>query len=70
MNDQMRVKYPRCDCRVVKYDYFRRQYRDGTRHLYRRCPECGEVAPAAMKQDEYDRNWIQSLPLLRKRTRC
>ena len=62
------VKYPNCDCGVQKYEYFRRHYRNGSDHLFRRCPECGRVAQSPMKQNDYDRNWIQSLPLLRKRT--
>ena len=61
------VKYPKCACEVNKYDYFRREYRNGRHHLFRQCPKCGEVAQSPMKPDEYDRNGILNPSLLRKR---
>ena len=57
-------KYPKCECRVTRFDYFRRRYRNGTLHLVRQCPECGKVAQNPMKQAEYDRNWVEGLPIL------
>ena len=61
------VKYPNCPCRVRKYQYFRREYRNSTFHLFRQCIECGNVARSPLKQADYDRQWIDSLPLLQNR---
>ena len=30
----------------------------------RKCPQCGKVAQNPMKTAEYDRNWIDSLPVM------
>ena len=57
-------KYPNCECRTTRFDYFRKRYRNGTSHLVRQCPECGKVAQNPMRQDGYDRNWVSSLPIL------
>ena len=57
-------KYPNCRCRQEKFRYFRKRYRNGTLHLMRRCLQCGKTAPNPMRQDEYDRNWIDGLPVI------
>ena len=57
-------KYPKCECRTTRFDYFRKRYRNGTLHLVRQCPECGKVAQNPMRQDEYDRGWIDGLPIM------
>ena len=57
-------KYPKCECRTTRFDYFRKQYKNGTLHLMRQCPQCGKVAQNAMRQDEYDRGWVDGLPLM------
>ena len=57
-------KYPKCECRATRFDYFRKLYKNGTLHLMRQCPQCGKVAQNPMKQQEYDRNWIDGLPIL------
>ena len=57
-------KFPNCECQRKKYDYFRKRYRNGSLHLMRRCPQCGKVAQNPMRQDEYDRAWVDGLPVL------
>ena len=60
----MSNKHPRCECQEKRYSYFRRRYRNGTLHLLRKCEQCGKAAQNAMRQDEYDRTWIDGLPIL------
>ena len=57
-------KYPSCQCGATRFDYFRKRYRNGTLHLMRQCPQCGRIAPNPMKQQEYDRNWVDGLPVM------
>ena len=57
-------KHPKCECAQKRYDYFRKRYRNQTLHLIRRCAECGKTAQNPMRQDEYDRNWIDTLPII------
>ena len=57
-------KYPKCECSASKFDYFRKRYRNGTLHLMRICPACGKVAQNPMRQSEYDRAWVDGLPIL------
>lgn len=57
-------KYPSCQCGTEKYDYFLKRYRNATLHLMRKCPLCGKAAQNAMRQDEYDRHWIEGLPIV------
>ena len=59
----MNGKYPQCKCTTKKYDYFRKRYRNNTLHLIRKCPVCGKVAQNPMRQQEYDRAWVDSLPV-------
>ena len=59
-------KYPNCECRAPRFDYFRKRYRNGSLHLVRQCPQCGKVGPNPLRQDEYDRNWIDGLPVIAK----
>ena len=55
-------KYPACKCNSTRFDYFRRRYRNGTLHQIRRCVSCRKAAQNPMRQDEYDRAWVDSLP--------
>ena len=57
-------KYPKCLCNTKKFDYFRKRYRNNTLHLMRQCPDCGKVAINPLRQDEYDRAWVDGLPVL------
>ena len=57
-------KYPTCQCAQKRYDYFRKRYRNGTLHLIRRCTSCGKPAQNPMRQHEYDRTWVESLPVM------
>ena len=57
-------KYPQCKCDTKKFDYFRKRYRNKTLHLMRQCPQCGKVAINPMRQDEYDKAWVDGLPIL------
>ena len=59
-------KYPNCQCGSPRFEYFRKRYRNGSLHLMRRCPQCEKVAQNAMRQDEYDRNWVDTLPVIAK----
>ena len=54
-------KYPRCECQTKKYDYFRKCYKNGTLHMFRKCPSCEKVAQSAMSQSDYDANWVSEL---------
>ena len=56
-------KYPQCECRTTKFDYFRKRYKNGTLHMFRKCPSCEKVAQNAMSQSEYDANWVSELPV-------
>ena len=58
------IKYPTCECNQQRYDYFRKRYRNGTLHLMRQCPQCGAIAQNPMKQAEYDRAWVDGLPVI------
>ena len=58
------MKYPKCECKETRFDYLRRRYKNGTLHMFRKCPQCGKVAQNAMRQDEYDANWVDSLPIM------
>lgn len=57
-------KYPKCECRTTRFDYFRKRYKNGTLHLMRQCRECGKVAINPMRQNEYDRNWVDGLSII------
>ena len=57
-------KYPNCECGTKRFDYFRKRYKNNTLHLMRRCPQCQKVAQNPMRQDEYDKNWIDGLPMM------
>ena len=56
--------YPKCECNTIKYEYFRKRYRNGTLHLMRKCPSCGKIAQNPMPQREYDKGWVDSLPIM------
>ena len=56
-------KYPRCECQTKKYDYFKKRYRNGALHMFRKCSSCGKVAQNAMSQSDYDANWVSELPV-------
>ena len=60
----MTSKHPNCECKEKRFDYFRKRYRNQTLHLIRRCAECGKAAQNPMRQDEYDRAWVESLPVM------
>ena len=57
-------KHPKCECETKCYTYFRKRYRNQTLHLIRQCAECGKTAQNPMRQDEYDRSWVESLPVM------
>ena len=57
-------KYPTCNCRATRFEYFLKRYRNQTLHLIRRCAECGKASQNPMRQDEYDRSWVESLPVM------
>ena len=57
-------KYPTCECAQKRYDYFRKRYRNGTLHLIRHCGLCGKPAQNPMRQDDDDRAWVESLPVM------
>ena len=57
-------KYPNCECQTTRFDYFRKRYRNNTLHLMRQCPQCGKTAQNPMRQDEYDRVWVDGLPVM------
>ena len=60
----MTSKHPNCECTQKRFDYFRKRYRNQTLHLIRRCAECGKTAQNPMRQDEYDRSWVDTLPIM------
>ena len=60
----MNSKHPNCECGNTKYDYFRRRYRNGTLHLMRKCRECGKTGQNAMRTQDYDTNWIETLQIV------
>ena len=60
----MTSKHPNCGCAQKRYEYFLKRYRNQTLHLIRRCAECGKTAQNPMRQDEYDRSWVESLPVM------
>ena len=62
----MNSKHPKCGCETTRYSYFRRRYRNGTLHLMRKCEACGKVGQNAMTQNDYDTNWIETLPIVDK----
>ena len=57
-------KYPSCNCGATRFDYFRKRYRNLSLHLVRQCPQCGKVGANPLRQEEYDRNWIDGLPVI------
>ena len=57
-------KYPTCECNITKYEYFRKRYKNGTLHLMRKCPSCGKIAQNPMPHREYDKGWVDSLPIM------
>ena len=57
-------KYPACDCPVTRYQYHRKRYKNGTLHLMRQCPQCGKIAQNPMPQRDYDKNWVDTLPIM------
>ena len=63
----MTPKHPKCGCSQKRYTYFRKRYRNQTLHLKRRCADCGKTAQNPMRQDEYDRAWVETLPIETKR---
>ena len=65
----MNSKHPNCECGNSKYDYFRRRYRNGTLHLMRKCRECGKTGQNAMRTQDYDANWIETLQIVDKGVR-
>ena len=60
----MTSKHPNCECETKRYNYFLKRYRNQTLHLIRRCAECGKTAQNPLRQDEYDRTWVESLPVM------
>ena len=60
----MSNKHPACECQEKRYSYFRRRYRNGTLHLLRKCEACGKIAPNAKTQQDYDKNWVDTLPIV------
>ena len=58
-------KYPNCNCSTTRFDYLRKRYKNGTMHLMRRCPACQAIAQNAMRQEDYDKRWVESLPVMR-----
>ena len=60
----MTSKHPKCECTEKRYTYFRKRYRNQTLHLIRSCAECGKPAQNPMRQHEYDRSWVESLPIM------
>ena len=56
-------KYPKCECSQKRYEFFRKRYRDQTLHLIRRCAECGKTAQNCMPMRDYDRSWVDTLPI-------
>ena len=56
-------KYPRCECKVSRFDYLRKRYKNGTLHMFRKCPSCQKVAQNAMAQADYPAEWVGSLPI-------
>ena len=59
----MTSKHPNCQCNQQRFDYFRKRYKNGTLHMFRKCPSCQKVAQNAMSQSEYDANWVSELPV-------
>ena len=56
-------KYPRCDCAPKKFTYFRRQNKNGTLHLMRRCVTCQKNASSAMRGTDYPHEWVDALEI-------
>ena len=63
MSRQLSNKHPKCECGTTRFSYFRRRYKNGTFHMFRKCPSCQKVAQNALRQDEYDANWVSELPV-------
>ena len=61
----MSNKYPNCQCETKRYSYFRRRYRNGTLHMFRKCASCDAVAQNAMTQQDYEKNWVDTLPVMK-----
>ena len=64
MSRQLSNKHPKCECGTTRFSYFRRRYKNGTFHMFRKCPSCQKVAQNALRQDEYDVNWVDTLPVM------
>ena len=60
----MTSKYPNCECKEKRFDYLRRRYKNGTLHMFRKCPSCQKVAQNAMRTADYDVNWIETLQIV------
>ena len=60
----MTSKHPNCECQEKRYEYFRKRYRNQTLHLIRRCAECGKTAQNCMPMRDYDRAWVETLPIM------
>ena len=60
----MTSKHPRCHCKEKRFEYLRRRYKNGTLHMFRKCPSCQKVAQNAMSQSDYDANWVAGLPVM------
>ena len=60
----MSNKHPNCSCGTTRFSYFRRRYKNGTFHMFRKCPSCQKVAQNAMSQSDYDANWVDGLPVM------
>ena len=60
------LKRLQCYCRV-KPEWFFKVYKNGSEHLFPRCPQCGYVPPSAtsVKDNDFDRQWLDSLPRVR-----
>ena len=56
-------KYPKCECSQKRYEYLRKRYKNGTLHMFRKCPACQKVAQSAMSQADYPAEWVASLPV-------
>ena len=59
------LKGLQCMCQGVTPDWFFKVYRNGSEHLFPRCPQCGHVPPNATSvkdNPDLDRDWLASLP--------
>ena len=57
-------KYPRCSIACLKkFTYYRRQNKNGTLHLMRRCVTCQKSASSAMRSTDYPQEWVSTLDI-------